>query len=59
MAQIAYADTEKATTHLVVTFGVGVTLCGLRAFSFGRTLPTDRKRWPDLPWCERCVAAYE
>lgn len=59
MAQIAYADRSRSVAHVVVTVGVGVTLCGKGAISYGEMLPFNRELWPDLAWCEQCVRAYD
>ncbi|MDT4936102.1 MAG: hypothetical protein QOK11_3994 [Pseudonocardiales bacterium] len=58
MAQIAYVDAARTTAHLVVGFPNSRTLCGVGILGYDDNLPVNRKRWPELSWCEACVAAY-
>jgi hypothetical protein len=58
VAQIAYLGASRDVAHVVVGYAVSVTLCGERASGYGESLPSIKSSWPDLNWCQECVAAY-
>lgn len=58
MAQVAYIDITMTEAHVVVDAPSDVTLCGRAAQLYGQSLPSPTKKWPRLPWCQRCRDAY-